>query len=244
MVSLFLLPVSVRAQDPPKFITVAVEGPVQYQEAASGAWKTLKRGDLLPEGSRVSTGPQASCTLSRQGDEAHSALMLKPDSSLILKSLGNSTQVYLEDGSLFSKIRKMKREMSFEVRTPTAVATVRGTGWLQSADLLEVFEGTVHVEGNDGSQQDVGEGQGLPIGPDGHLGGLQPADKGSQEEWDDFAGKGQEPPDWTQDDFGDDTQDPADPILDSKEDQQQIEGQSRPLEEKDETNTGGGPSGS
>lgn len=162
---------------------ISYEGKVQYKEAPASEWKDASKDAKLPQGAEILTGSNSNCRI-RVGS-ADSALHIQQDSRAVLTSL-SPVKVSLESGKLFALARNLGRGSSFEVRTPTAIAAARGTGWGQDAGSVKVFEDTVDVQGAGGGQEDVGEGKGIEIGEDGKLGeifDLSDQDKG---QWKDF----------------------------------------------------------
>jgi hypothetical protein len=163
-----------------------VRGLVNYQSSGSSEWNPLAQGATVLEGTRVQTASEASCILGFAGDQ-EGTLKISDSSNVHLKEFSASkTHLSLDQGEIFTKLRKMKRETSFEVRTPTAVATVRGTGWGQSAEKLDVFDGSVHVEGANGEEMEIFEGQSLEINPAGDLGDIGAISEESKEEFEQF----------------------------------------------------------
>lgn len=171
-----------------EFLTV--EGRVQFRSTSSAEWRNASTGDKLPQGAEIVTASNSSCQL-RVGP-SDSAVRIQPDSRAVLTSL-QPVKIQLESGRLFALVRNLEKGSTFEVRTPTAMAAARGTGWGQDSDKVEVFESVVDVTGAAGGQKDVNEGQGIHIGDDGTLGDLfdiPDSDKNDWKEFKDSAGGG------------------------------------------------------
>lgn len=217
---------------------LGVEGQAQVQEPGSSEWKKLVKGAVLSEGACVSTQEGASCLLGFEGDKK-GALKIKPGSTLALKNLGEPTQMSLEEGGIFVKLRNLKKESRFEVISPTATATVRGTGWSQSADRMEVFEGSVHVLGFSGDQTDLAENQAVSIDTTGHLGEIGPADEESKQAWNDFSRNVEQMTTWSQEPFEDFGAHSGEDMLEAKDEQHEFEKENDLLGEMDDRSSGG-----
>lgn len=144
-----LLPASVvRAQDYVGWVS-ALDGTAEVQRAAGGDWTPLAPADGLAQGDQVRT--QAG---------ARMKILLRDDSVL---TLGESSQLRIDEQVagdapestfwlLFGKIRAIATERygaagaRFEVKTPTAIAGVRGTEFVaqhQAADEETLVVGIV-----------------------------------------------------------------------------------------------------
>jgi len=108
-------------------------------------------GDVLRENDKIVTGESASCDV-RLGE---SVIRLKEKSVMFVSALlkqGGSENVALglDMGKLLCKPKKLMKNESFIVRTPTAVAGVRGTKFIVETDTqkttrIKVFDGKVNV---------------------------------------------------------------------------------------------------
>ena len=162
---------------------LSVEGRVQYRISSSAEWQNASRGDKLPQGAEIVTSSNSGCQL-RVGP-SESAVRIQPDSRAVLTSL-QPVKIQLESGRLFALVRNLEKGSTFEVRTPTAMAAARGTGWGQDSDKVEVFESVVDVTGAAGGQKNVNEGQGIRIGDDGTLGDLFDIPESDKNDWKEF----------------------------------------------------------
>ncbi len=110
-----------------------------------------RQGDMLRANAQIVTGDQSSCDV-RIGE---SLIRIKESSSLTLAQLSaqgspENTLLALESGKMLCKPKKLLKDESFIVKTPTAVAGVRGTQFSIEADrekttTFKVFEGEVKV---------------------------------------------------------------------------------------------------
>jgi hypothetical protein len=81
-------------------------------------------------------------------------LKVKPQSTVQLANLTEKTKLNLKKGKVLLALNKLKKDSSFEIETPTAVAGVRGTSFLVSASgdntKIGVLTGKVEVRSFDG----------------------------------------------------------------------------------------------
>lgn len=108
-------------------------------------------GDLLKDNDKIVTGNSASCDI-RLGE---SVIRLKEKSVMMVSQLlkkgdQESVALGLDMGKMLCKPKKLMKEESFVVRTPTAVAGVRGTRFIVEADAnkttrIKVYDGKVKV---------------------------------------------------------------------------------------------------
>ena len=162
------------------------EGDVQMQTAGSEAPQPAVAGAAVPEGATLVTADGASCGIGFEGTLAESAVLVKPGSSAQMKSLGDTAQIDLERGELFIKLAKLKKDSQFSVTTPTATATARGTGWQQSLEQIEVFEGSVSVKNSSGQEEVLGENDAYDLSADGLFTTKHPVSEESRQFWESF----------------------------------------------------------
>lgn len=147
---------------------VAVRGPAEVIDPLNGK-QVLRQDMLLPIGSQLLTGADASVTL-RFADD--SRLQLRENSQLLLDQLSSygdtgmvDTRVRLQRGRSSSRVTPARGPASrFIITAPTATSSVRGTVFRVSAGdsshraATEVMEGRVQVD-NHGGRQLVAAGQ-------------------------------------------------------------------------------------
>ena len=132
--------------------------------------------DDVFEGDRITTGADSLVIIElREEGESRGTLKLRADTSLVLDSTDGETSVELLRGGLFSRIRRLTagQNRNYRVRTPNAVAAVRGTEFFvafgrqieSEPDVwLCVNEGAVEVALTDsGKSVLVNEGEGINI---------------------------------------------------------------------------------
>ncbi len=150
----------------PMKVTVSkVTGKVEV--SAGAGWKTLKNGDSVPVGADVRTGAGASCILKWAGGNA---VKLGPLTTMSVDQAEKSvsgdenSRVNLKAGSAQAHAKKLSTgKSSFEIKTPTAVAGVRGT------DIIaEIAAGNVSFGVSDG-QLEITAGDEVFVLDDGFL---------------------------------------------------------------------------
>ena len=132
----------------PMKVTVSkVAGTVEVK--AGAGWKALKNGDTVPVGAEVKTGAGSSCILTWAGGnvakvKAQTTLSVSADKT---GAGDEKSSIALKAGGVSAHAKKLStRNSSFEVKTPTAVAGVRGT------DIIaEIEAGNVTFGVSDGN---------------------------------------------------------------------------------------------
>ena len=170
--------------EPSKAKVLSVTGQVSFRPAGGSEWKPLAKDQFLAQGDEVLTGDQSTLQLG-MGRGFGNVIRIQPDAKATLTSL-DPVRVDLKAGRVFALVQNLDKSSSFQVVTPTAMASVRGTGWDQDQKRIEVFEDIVHVTGQNGESQDVSEGFGLEIDEDGSLGDTFELSDEDRQEWDDF----------------------------------------------------------
>jgi hypothetical protein len=140
----------------PMPVTVnGVQGTVEVKAGDAGAWKTVKNGEQAPIGATVRTSANSSCMLNWGGGNA---VKVSPLSIVKVAQAdktaggGEKSQLDLNQGKVFAHAKKLTTtDSSFSVKTPTAVAGVRGTefyGMVESGgqSSFGVTEGSVAAE--------------------------------------------------------------------------------------------------
>lgn len=108
-------------------------------------------GTLINQEDTITTSSGAFCDV-KIGD---SIIRIRENSKVVFATLFKSdtaedTMLHLDHGRMLSKPKRLLRNESFKVSTPTAVAAVRGTQFIVEADTAQttrvrVYEGTVNV---------------------------------------------------------------------------------------------------
>jgi len=126
ILALFLLPAHAFAQSTAKIIDV--RGEVLVKKEAEAEWQKAKINMLLSKDAEVETKSNSQCTLAFD-EEIKNILTLKENSHIKIEEVkpGN---IFLQEGRVFSLIENLAKQEKFEIRTPTAIAGARGTGWI------------------------------------------------------------------------------------------------------------------
>lgn len=121
---------------------VAVIGKAEIKTGAT--WQAVKQGQVLTAGTMISTGFKSQISLKIDG----SLVVVQPLTRLKLEEIVQkdeavSTNVYLDTGSIKADIKPAStKKVNFNVKTPVATASVRGTsGEITSAGKLEGSSG-------------------------------------------------------------------------------------------------------
>lgn len=115
-------------------------------------WQTAKVGDVLPVGSLISTGFKSTAILKTES----ATLTVKPVTRLSLEDLVKSegttkTQMFLMAGRVKAEVTpKSGEKADFKIKSPTATASVRGTGFEFDGKNLLVDHGAVQFEAESG----------------------------------------------------------------------------------------------
>jgi ferric-dicitrate binding protein FerR (iron transport regulator) len=147
-----------------------------------GAWRNVKEGESIHKGSQIQVGQEARCDLIIGGKNV---VRLEPGTLLKIRSL-DPIRLEMPDGELFAHVKKIKKGSTFQVKTPTAIASVRGTGWRQSAKEISVFEGQVQVDGAADEAILLSAGSSVEISETGAVGEPEPIEETETSEWEDF----------------------------------------------------------
>lgn len=177
--STLMLPASRLLGTPGSAVVVYARGAVDGSDPPAASTKRLVAGDALPEGTAVQVGPGSFATLRLQDG---SLLHLDAGTRFTLQRLREvpglqqrSTVIRLDRGRVDSTVSPQRPGSRFDVRTPLAVAGVRGTrfGVSVSPDgrktLSDVAEGQVAVTA-EGSQDEAAleAGRGVVVSQGAH----------------------------------------------------------------------------
>jgi hypothetical protein len=130
-------------------VIAAVEGTVEIGRGDPPLWRVAHAGDTLEPGQSLRVGAGGRAELSLRGSTVRlyesSLLRLPPDAP----AEGNARAVELERGSGLFDVEPRRPGEGFEVRTPEAVVTVKGTRFAvdlaQGLASVAVFHGLVGV---------------------------------------------------------------------------------------------------
>ncbi|OGR87052.1 MAG: hypothetical protein A3J74_07005 [Elusimicrobia bacterium RIFCSPHIGHO2_02_FULL_57_9] len=147
-----------------------VRGEVTVLPADGDAQGVEAEKDMpLASGDRIATGTDAGAEISLEGDHV---IYLRANSDFTLQSARHSDSIFnLTLGSLLAKLQKLGEGRQLKVRTPTAVAAVRGTEFgveisPENPDetYVGVFdEGKVAVSDESGHEEILGSNQEIQV---------------------------------------------------------------------------------
>lgn len=170
------IPVALLQQDPANAKIVALSGTVNAM-SADGSAILLAVGTLLSEGARIETGKNSFLTLALIDE---SRVVLPSNSQVKLTQLRSArytktplTEIMLMQGRVDSSVSPLKENKGrFEVRSPLAVAGVRGTHFLvefsNNMMVTDVWKGGVAItQGNRPTALTLQSGQGNVTQPQG-----------------------------------------------------------------------------
>jgi hypothetical protein len=134
----------------------SVKGDVTVQAQESGEWAAAADGTMLGQGASLRTGPGAEALVNWGAGHVVKVYQL---SIVKIENLtdpdaagGSKSQISLGKGKIVAKVEKLKTtDSTFTVRTPTAVAGVRGTAFECAISpetnqvSVSVMEGSVFV---------------------------------------------------------------------------------------------------
>jgi hypothetical protein len=137
-----------------------VNGKVEYQ-LGKDSWKPAKVGDKVGKGVVISTGFKSTAVLMI----GKSAISIKPLTRMTLEDIvktegGTQSQLFLLAGRVKADIPPQPGQTTeFKVKSPTATASVRGTGFEFDGVNLIVERGSVQLMTATGQTRMVGAGE-------------------------------------------------------------------------------------
>jgi ferric-dicitrate binding protein FerR (iron transport regulator) len=175
-------PLGATAERPLKATLTVARGDAKMSLQKDAAFEPAQPGAVLAADARVATGADGSAELLF---EDGTAVRVEANSSLTLETARQTADARefsfrLWAGRLLSQVMKRDTNARYSVRTPTAVAAVRGTEFVADAadgtTGLAVFEGTVETQSLDGDKllgdpvalepnQELSVEKGRPAGP-------------------------------------------------------------------------------
>lgn len=105
---------------------ILVKGDVKIQRAGKVEWIDAKKGMRLSDGDTAKTGKASSLEIAFDKENKNVARLGENTTAILRGKL--LRQIELPQGRVRFLIRKLKKDSSFEIRTPSAVAGMRGTG--------------------------------------------------------------------------------------------------------------------
>lgn len=130
---------------------IFVKGDANVLKAGKTQWAAAKEGMLLADGDTVKTAKGSVAELSFD-KENKNIVRLEENSTMILRGK-MLKQIELPQGRIRSLVKNLKKEASFEIKTPTVVAGARGSGWdvdsSEKRDNVKAFEDEIFVQSYD-----------------------------------------------------------------------------------------------
>ncbi|MFA5140484.1 MAG: FecR domain-containing protein [Elusimicrobiota bacterium] len=149
------------APEPVGAVLSSVLGKVEHMAKDADKWKPASSQQLVQLGDQIKTGPKGKAfVVFLDGTK----LLISEKSEFTFKSHSpKKVSVYMGVGILEAWVKKVAKRR-FEVRTPSAVASVRGTEWrtevAPTGDTnFDLFGGSLDVNDNFGNFQPIDPGQ-------------------------------------------------------------------------------------
>lgn len=173
---------------------IEIQGVVLVRSREISSWRKASLGEVLSKDYEVLTKRRSKCTISLD-QKIDNVITVEEHSHIVIADMLGRT-IELSKGRVFSLIGNAKKTESFQIKTPTAVAGARGTGWMVgfiTSTLAKCFQGTIYVagldeQGNRMPEQDIGQGSGIEVLIGGVFGDLFDLDNEDRETWNDFRG--------------------------------------------------------
>lgn len=138
-----------------------VNGKVEYQASSGAEWKPARVGVKISKGTVVSTGFKSGASLKLGA----TTITLKPVTRMTLEEIvktqsGSQTQLFLLAGRVKADVPPQAGQTTeFQVKSPTATASVRGTGFEFDGVNLIVDRGSVQLRTPTGQYRMVKAGE-------------------------------------------------------------------------------------
>ncbi|MDD5504095.1 MAG: FecR domain-containing protein [Candidatus Omnitrophica bacterium] len=138
-----------------------VSGYVSHKKGREGQWSALTLDTRISDGDYLKTAKGSAVDI-KFGKDMKNIISASEDTSLGIKKieLSGDKGINLEQGKLISDLKGLDPGSKFEIKTPTAVCGVLGTGFETIAKddqtILKVYEGRVYVKGA-GMQSVIGK---------------------------------------------------------------------------------------
>lgn len=130
---------------------IYISGQVKVQHPGEDFWILAKKGMFLNDKDMIKTYVASSIEITLDST-LKNVIRLEPNSEITLEDL-KAKKLYMSKGRILSVIEALAAGSSFEVRTPTAVAGVAGSGMSVSTDgkdtTVSCFEDKAYARGID-----------------------------------------------------------------------------------------------
>ena len=109
-----------------------VKGEVKIQHAGEEFWSVAQKDMELRSSDKIKTGAGGEAEVSLDGSDKN-IIKLHPNTEVTMEDVKNK-KLFMQKGKVFALIEALPQDSSFEVRTPTAVAGVAGSGMSVGTD--------------------------------------------------------------------------------------------------------------
>ena len=106
--------------------TLIVEGDVEILKAGGQIWETLEKGDEVSSGDTIKTKESSNAEIAIDKN-AENIIRIEERSEFVLDNI-KEQRTSLSQGRVFALLDNLAPGSDFEVRTPTAVCGVAGSG--------------------------------------------------------------------------------------------------------------------
>jgi hypothetical protein len=103
----------------------SAKGSVELKKSGASLWTLAKAKDAVKAGDTLRTGTGASAEV--KTEEGHRISLRERTTARVDAAGGGESRIFLQIGRLRAKVAKLRGGQKFEVKTPLAVASVRGT---------------------------------------------------------------------------------------------------------------------
>jgi ferric-dicitrate binding protein FerR (iron transport regulator) len=165
-------PAFLRADEALDATVTQVQGDVRITPAGAAKEEPAEAGQTVAAGAKIATGADGEADLLfEDGSAMHVGANARLQLQTARKKDGwREVMVKLWSGRLFSQVAKKTEPAHYRVRTPVAVAAVRGTEFVTDASdqgsQLAVFEGSVETQALAGPEDDAPVGAAVAVQPD------------------------------------------------------------------------------
>jgi hypothetical protein len=172
---------------------IDIKGKVLVRQAESPGWVNADKNTPIGLGTEIRAKGNATCTVSFDNTATKVATIESKTNATVEKN-----GVYLSKGRVFALIKDEASDKNFEIRTPTAVAGARGTGWVTEFDGKETtvscFDDTIQLasldkDGRVIEEKNVVQGFEVEVRPDGTTTQPQELPEGERRVWQEFVGE-------------------------------------------------------
>lgn len=172
---------------------IDVKGNVSIKRNAKSVWEKAKINAILDKNAEIQTKAKSECIVTFD-EELKNILTIKENSYIKIEDI-KPGKINLPQGRVFSLIEDIKNIEKFEIKTPTAVAGVMGTGLGVVSSLagssIMCFQDKVYTQGLDKNGKLTGkelldEGLGINTDENGNLSDTFELGKDNLDIWNEF----------------------------------------------------------